>query len=87
MSVDLAVCLQVLPYLLQDSWYVILCDKFRNERRGLGGAGASPRVSKASKKETDAAAMSLQTDPTAMEATEEATVEVRTTEEVQYCTL
>jgi len=46
----------------QDSWYVILCDKFRNERRGLGGAGASPRVKGVKKESHDTSSISMATE-------------------------
>ncbi|KAH3868407.1 uncharacterized protein LOC127867764 [Dreissena polymorpha] len=54
-----------------DSWYVILCDKFRNERRGLGGVGASPRVGKGKRDHQDQHAIALATDhQVAMETAE-----------------
>ena len=61
---------------------MILCDKFRNERRGLGGTGSSPRVGKTAKMvkedpQTPSSAPAVITEPT-----EEATVEIQTSREV-----
>ena len=64
--------------MLQDSWYVILCDKFRNERRGLGGAGTSPRMGKGKKDPHDQHSLALATDAqVAMDAADEAELEAR----------
>ncbi|XP_045207522.2 mucin-17-like isoform X2 [Mercenaria mercenaria] len=65
-----------------DSWYVILCDKFRNERRGLSGAGASPRTGKGKKEHHDPHMAAMAADQqVVMETNEE--MELRASEEVQ----
>lgn len=58
-----------------------MCDKFRNERRGLGGSGSSPRVGKTAKMVKEepptSSAPAVITEPT-----EEATVEIQTSRDV-----
>lgn len=64
--------------MFQDSWYVILCDKFRNERRGLGGAGTSPRMGKTKKEQHDPHSLALAADhQVSMDTADEATLEGR----------
>ncbi|XP_052804810.1 uncharacterized protein LOC128234563 isoform X2 [Mya arenaria] len=60
-----------------DSWYVILCDKFRNERRGLGGAGASPRLKGAKKEHHDSSVGMGMEQQVAIETIDDSGMEMR----------
>ncbi|KAL4229004.1 hypothetical protein ACF0H5_012042 [Mactra antiquata] len=64
-----------------DSWYVILCDKFRNERRGLSGSGTSPRAGKGKKDHHDSTSAMTPEQQVVIETNDE--IEMRTAEDMQ----